>query len=128
MTAGASDSVRPNKQPIHSGDLLKPSEVAELFGVAVPTIARWVREGILACVVSTPGGHRRYRRADIISLLCNGEDVDPQQGSMEEDAARLYSQGWSIRQVAEKFDCSYGVMRRILQRRTILRERQGMRP
>nr|WP_285574370.1 helix-turn-helix domain-containing protein [Actinoallomurus iriomotensis] len=45
----------------------------------------------------------------------------------EEDAARLYDQGWTIRQVAEKFDCSYGAMRRILQRHTTLRNRNGTR-
>jgi transposase len=38
---------------------------------------------------------------------------------------RLYQQGWSIRQVAAKFDLSYGAMRRILQRHTTLRNRGG---
>jgi lambda repressor-like predicted transcriptional regulator len=42
-----------------------------------------------------------------------------------EDAARLHDQGWSIRQVAEKSDCSYGVMRRILRKRVTLRSRGG---
>ena len=32
---------------------------------------------------------------------------------MERDAVRLYEQGWSIRQVADRFSLSYGVMRRI---------------
>jgi transposase len=46
-----------------------------------------------------------------------------EEGSWELDAVRLYNQGWSIRQVAEKFDCTYGVMRRILSKRTSLRGR-----
>jgi excisionase family DNA binding protein len=44
--------------------LLRPAEVAELFGVRVPTVARWAREGRLGFVL-TPGGHRRYLRADL---------------------------------------------------------------
>jgi transposase len=42
-----------------------------------------------------------------------------------EDAARLYDQGWSIRQVADRFDCGYGVMRRILRKQVELRTRGG---
>jgi transposase len=47
---------------------------------------------------------------------------------MVADAVRLYDQGWSIRQVAEKFDCSYGAMRRILMKHTTLRNRGGRIP
>jgi lambda repressor-like predicted transcriptional regulator len=39
------------------------------------------------------------------------------------DAARLYDQGWSIRQVAEKFDYSYDAMRRVLGKHITLRNR-----
>ena len=49
---------------------------------------------------------------------------EPEQ-EMIADAVRLYDQGWSIRQVAEKFDCSYGAMRRILMKHTTLRNRGG---
>lgn len=50
-------------QDARPGDagLLRPAEVAELFGVRVPTVARWAREGRLGFVL-TPGGHRRYPR------------------------------------------------------------------
>ncbi|WP_354670891.1 helix-turn-helix domain-containing protein [Actinomadura sp. DC4] len=41
------------------------------------------------------------------------------------DAARLYGQGWTIRQVAQRFDRSYGVMRRILATQVPLRNRGG---
>jgi excisionase family DNA binding protein len=102
-------------------DLLRPREVAGLMGVRPTTIARWAREGLLKAVL-TPGGHRRYRRTEIYDLL-KAAGADPEQETMEEDAARLYDQGWTIRQVAEKFDCSYGRMRLILRKRTSLRNR-----
>lgn len=109
----------------HSGDLLKPREVADLFGVRTTTIARWAREGKLT-PLHTPGGHRRYNRLDIRQILSETSQPDEAQRQMEEDAARLYDQGWTIRQVAEKFDCSYGLMRRILEQHTVLRPRGDM--
>jgi len=69
----------------------------------------------------TPGGHRRYRRADVDAF--GAVTVDPDRLHMEYDAVRLYRQGWSIRQVAARFDCGYGTMRRILLRHTSLRDR-----
>jgi len=113
----------PPMSPPTSGpddDLLRPREVAELMGVRTATIARWAREGLLKAVL-TPGGHRRYRRTEIHDLLKSV--TDPEQETTEEDAARLCDQGWTIRQVAEKFDCSYGRMRRILRKHTSLRNR-----
>jgi excisionase family DNA binding protein len=108
-----------------SDDLLRPAELAELFGVRTPTIARWAREGKLKAFL-TPGGHRRYRRSDIRELLAT--QADPDLERMTRDAIRMYDQGWSIRQVAERFDCSYGAMRRILQRQIALRNRSGAYP
>lgn len=106
-------------------DLLTPREVAQIFCVRTTTIARWAREGRLA-FNRTPGGHRRYAASAIRDLMIEiaTESADYLQIA-EEDAARLYDQGWSIRQVAQKFDCSFGVMRRILQRQTTLRSRSG---
>ncbi|GLY86008.1 helix-turn-helix domain-containing protein [Actinoallomurus iriomotensis] len=113
------------KNPDH--DLLTPREVAQIFGVRTTTIARWAREGRLA-FNRTPGGHRRYAASAIRRLMSEiaAESTDDLRIA-EEDAARLYDQGWTIRQVAEKFDCSYGAMRRILQRHTTLRNRNGTR-
>jgi excisionase family DNA binding protein len=107
--------------------LLRPREVAELFGVRPTTIARWAREGRLMPLY-TPGGHRRYRLQDIRRVL--GRDASPsaEEQERELDAARLYDQGWTIRQVAAKFDTSYGVMRRILGKHTTLRDRGGRTP
>lgn len=104
-------------------DLLTPREVAEIFGVRTTTIARWARAGDLAFQL-TPGGHRRYRAETVRAFLkCQGVSIPEERERLEQDAVRLYEQGWSIRQVAEKFDCAYGTMRRILQRRTKIRER-----
>jgi excisionase family DNA binding protein len=124
----AKKSVEDNEKRSLSDDLLRPREVAELFGVRVSTVTRWTRLGRLRAAVSTPGGHRRYLRADVLSLRDGSEDeVDAAREEMEGDAVRLYEQGWNIRQVAEKFDCSYGAMRKILMKRTSLRGRGGKR-
>jgi transposase len=124
-------SPQPPQQRIASEDaLLRPREVASVFGVRPTTIARWAREGKITPLL-TPGGHRRYRPADIREVLGTAElpAGEPNQGQVvAEDAARLYEQGWTIRQVAAKFDCSYGVMRRILKNRITLRTRGGLPP
>jgi len=103
-------------------DLLTPREVAGLLGVRTTTIARWARDGILKSAIQTPGGHRRYRRGDVLALR-QANTVDRSQ--MEQDAVRLYEQGWPIRRVAEEFGVSYGTMRRLLARHGVLRGRGG---
>ncbi|GAA4626727.1 hypothetical protein GCM10023196_036140 [Actinoallomurus vinaceus] len=45
-------------------DLLKPGEVAAYLRVDPKTVSRWAASGRLPSV-RTPGGHRRYRRADV---------------------------------------------------------------
>lgn len=101
-------------------DLLTPREVAEIFGVRTTTIARWAREARLT-PLRTPGGHRRYTREGIGELL--NEEAAGAENRLAEDAVRLYEQGWSVRQVAERFDCGYGTMRRLLRKRVVLRKR-----
>jgi excisionase family DNA binding protein len=76
-----------------SEELLKPREVAEIFGVRTTTIARWAREGRLT-PLRTPGGHRRYTWSGIRDLLTAETEPDATE-SFAEDAARLYEQGWS---------------------------------
>ena len=49
-------------------ELLRPREVAALFGVRPATIARWAREGRLT-PIRTPGGHRRYLRSSVHEVL-----------------------------------------------------------
>ncbi len=50
------------------GRLLTPSEVARLFRVDVKTVSRWARSGLVPSF-RTPGGHHRFRQADISALL-----------------------------------------------------------
>lgn len=94
-----------------------------MFGVLTPTLARWVREGRLTAWF-TPGGHRRYRLSELRRILAGAEPSDEEQ-QQAMDAARLYEQGWSIRQVADKFGLDYGVTRRMLMGHTTLRDRGG---
>ena len=95
-----------------------------MFGVTVSTLALWARDGALP-FVSTPGGHRRYRRDDVQELLDDRQpQTDPVRMEMEKDAVRLYNEGWSIRQVARRFGCGYGAIHRILARHSALRERR----
>jgi excisionase family DNA binding protein len=108
-------------------DLLRPREVAEMFGVRTATVARWAREGKLT-PFRTPGGHRRYSRTAVRELMAAeaGAGSDAERQNIVDDAVRLYDQGWSIRQVASRFQCSYGAMRRILKHQVTLRNRGGV--
>lgn len=49
------------------GRALTPNDVARFFNVDTKTVARWARDGKLACFW-TPGGHRRYRESDVREL------------------------------------------------------------
>lgn len=49
-------------------DLLTPGEVAALFRVDPKTVTRWAAAGRLSSI-RTPGGHRRFRRAEVETLL-----------------------------------------------------------
>lgn len=53
-------------------DLLTSGEVAAMFSVDPRTVTRWAREGKLDWIL-TPGGHRRFRRAEVEALL-RGEE------------------------------------------------------
>ncbi|MGH3375949.1 MAG: helix-turn-helix domain-containing protein, partial [Actinoallomurus sp.] len=106
--------------PDPDDDLLTPREVARMCGVSAVTVGRWARTEVLKPFATTLGGQRRFRRVDVHHLQeSNGHGLARQQ--LEEDAVRLYDQGRTIRQVAEKLDISYGVMRRILLRRHAVR-------
>lgn len=56
------------ERPLTSG------EVATLFNVSVETVARWADDGKLPHF-KTPGGQRRYRRADVEAFL-SGDTVE----------------------------------------------------
>lgn len=108
-------------------DLLKPREVAEMLGISPPSLARFARQGRIAAAFTTPGGHRRYARQEVTRFLAAQRDLGVDTRPFE-DMVRLYEQGWTIRQVAQKFDLSYGMTRRILLRHTALRTRGGVPP
>jgi excisionase family DNA binding protein len=50
--------------------LLTPSEVATLFRVDPKTVTRWAKAGKLSSI-RTLGGHRRYRAAEVYTLLAS---------------------------------------------------------
>jgi len=52
--------------------LLTPSEVASLFRVDPKTVTRWAKAGKLT-PIRTLGGHRRYRKSEVQSLLAKQE-------------------------------------------------------
>ncbi len=48
--------------------LLTPGEVAALFRVDPKTVTRWAASGRISSI-RTPGGHRRFREAEVRQLL-----------------------------------------------------------
>jgi excisionase family DNA binding protein len=53
--------------------LLTPAEVAKLFRVDPKTVTRWAKAGKLTAI-RTLGGHRRYRRSEVESLIAKSEN------------------------------------------------------
>ncbi|QJC21240.1 MULTISPECIES: BldC family transcriptional regulator [Arcanobacterium] len=51
-------------------ELMTPAEVAALFRVDPKTVARWSDSGKIPSI-RTLGGHRRFRRSDIVAILEN---------------------------------------------------------
>ena len=48
--------------------LLTPGEVAEMFRVDPKTVTRWASGGRIGSI-RTPGGHRRFKEAEVKALL-----------------------------------------------------------
>jgi excisionase family DNA binding protein len=57
-----------------ASDLLPIGAVASTFNVTVGTVRAWERAGKLPAI-RTPGGQRRFRRADVDALLAAAERV-----------------------------------------------------
>ncbi len=57
-----------DRLPLLPGSLLTPGEVAILFGVDPKTVTKWAKAGKLTSI-RTPGGHRRYREAEVRALI-----------------------------------------------------------
>ena len=70
--------------PAEQGDWLRVAEAARLLGVSPNTLRRAGTYGELPCHRS-PGGHRRYRRADIDALLGARPAATGTPGSGEAD-------------------------------------------
>lgn len=51
------------------------SEAAAIVGVHPDTLRAWVAAGTITALV-TPGGHRRFRRSDVMSLLPDHDPAD----------------------------------------------------
>ena len=62
------------------GDLLGAELVARLVGVHRKTLARWSDDGTLPARYRTPGGHRRWRRADVDRFLADRRSGQPRAG------------------------------------------------
>jgi excisionase family DNA binding protein len=61
-----------SRDPVLGGGLMTPAEVATAFRVDPKTVTRWAKAGKLSSV-RTPGGHRRYREAEVRGLLRAGD-------------------------------------------------------
>ena len=51
-----------------AAELMTPAEVASMFHVDPKTVTRWAQAGKLT-YMRTLGGHRRYRRGEVVELL-----------------------------------------------------------
>lgn len=52
-------------------EYLTPQQVGKLFNVHAKTITRWARDGKLDFTY-TLGGHRRYKKSQVLALLNDG--------------------------------------------------------
>ncbi len=54
---------------------MTPAEVASLFRVDPKTVTRWAAAGRLESI-TTPGGHRRFRKSEVDALLSGTKKTD----------------------------------------------------
>lgn len=52
----------------HDDPLITSHEAAELIGCSIKSMHRWEDEGLIT-PARTPGGHRRYRRSEVLALI-----------------------------------------------------------
>jgi excisionase family DNA binding protein len=51
--------------------LLRPGQVAAMFGVHPRTLTRWANQGLIS-PVRTLRGHRRYKESEVRALIDSG--------------------------------------------------------
>jgi excisionase family DNA binding protein len=85
------------KQSQHESESpwLELSEAADLLGVHFTTLRRWVDAGKVPCI-RTPGGRRRFRRAELVDFLeglrqGGGTSLAPLPGGPRAAAASVHS-------------------------------------
>lgn len=61
-------------------ELMTTRQAAKLLGVGTTSIKRWADSGLLECV-KTPGGHRRFPRVSVESLVGRTPDAQPEHSS-----------------------------------------------
>jgi len=55
-------------QSLHTSELLTPADVSTMLSVDPKTVSRWASDGRIASL-RTPGGHRRFFKAEILALM-----------------------------------------------------------
>ena len=55
---------------------LKPKDVADIYGVTLATVRRWIEQGALAAI-KTPGGHNRIVAKKFYALLHKPGQIAP---------------------------------------------------
>lgn len=84
-----------------SEETISPGEAARLLGVSPRTLRDWSKKGKITCT-HTLGGHRRYRRADVLllrSMLGTGPSADLPHGTAWELEDLLRSLEGHVQQV-----------------------------
>lgn len=55
--------------PSPDEELIGTRQVAKLLGVGPTSVRRYERNGRLPAVQETPGGHRKWRKSDVVALV-----------------------------------------------------------
>jgi excisionase family DNA binding protein len=67
--------------------LLRAGEVAALLQVSRRSVASWASRGMIP-FIETPGGHRRFRAADVRALVASLECSLDDEASTDAEASR----------------------------------------
>lgn len=84
-------------------DWLSLTEASELLGVHPTTLRRWADAGSIRCL-RTPGGHRRFRTADLAAWVQGKQmmAVDPQSKTLLQSAVGFTRQEMASRRVSHE--------------------------